>query len=389
MSSRAASELLLVGSLPADSTEAAFRAGAELFGDLVFALPDGETGPRAAWVGYERERLVRPNPDVEVVEETASPTGIPRHAYETPVFKVRDGRRRAALGHAGRASTTRSSPTAMFRALRDEGVIPAGLRFQIGLPFPSSALNAFKADFAARLPGRRARVRGPRRAASSCGCIDGIPPTTSRSSGTSAYEVQDIEGVLAWTPRRRVGALRRPGDAAHATDPRGRRSSATTSATARSPSGRCTRRATWSVLVRMANHAVAQLGAPGRLGAHGRPALPAQRGRALLPRRCATSTSGDTRVFLGIVLPIDGIPGLRRRHATASRTSTTSAWRCTAASAASPGATAGDDARAPRCGRGASRFDLLDGRPRAGRAAEPPSPVQGPKSSRPGATIGT
>ncbi len=37
MSGRAASELLLVGSLPAGSTDEAFRAGAELFGDLVFA----------------------------------------------------------------------------------------------------------------------------------------------------------------------------------------------------------------------------------------------------------------------------------------------------------------------------------------------------------------
>ena len=91
MSGRAASELLLVGSLPADSTDQALRAGAELFGDMVFALPDGETGPRRAWVGYEREQLVRPNPDVEVVEETESPTGIPRHAYETPVFKIRAG----------------------------------------------------------------------------------------------------------------------------------------------------------------------------------------------------------------------------------------------------------------------------------------------------------
>src|SRR3954467_10695821 len=88
---RVTSDLLLVGSLPADSTEAASRAGAEHFADLVFALPDGETGPRAAWVGYERERLARPNPDVVVVEETASPTGIPRHAYETPVFAIREG----------------------------------------------------------------------------------------------------------------------------------------------------------------------------------------------------------------------------------------------------------------------------------------------------------
>ena len=28
---------------------------------------------------------------------------------------------------------------------------------------------------------------------------------------------------------------------------------------------------------------------------------------------------GDARVFLGIVLPLDGVPGLRRRHATASK----------------------------------------------------------------------
>jgi hypothetical protein len=91
MNQRVTSELLLVGSLPAESTDAALRAGAELFGDLVFALPDGETGPRAAWVGYEREQLARPTPDVVVVQETTSPTGIPRHAYETPVFGIREG----------------------------------------------------------------------------------------------------------------------------------------------------------------------------------------------------------------------------------------------------------------------------------------------------------
>ena len=91
MAPRVNSELLLVGSLPADSADSALRAAAGFFGDLVFALPDGETGPRAAWVGYERERLVRPNPGVVVVQETESPTGIPRHAYETPVFGIRPG----------------------------------------------------------------------------------------------------------------------------------------------------------------------------------------------------------------------------------------------------------------------------------------------------------
>ena len=91
MAPRVNSELLLAGSLPADSTDSALRAAAGFFGDLVFALPDGETGPRAAWVGYERERLVRANAGVVVVRETESPTGIPRHAYETPVFGIAPG----------------------------------------------------------------------------------------------------------------------------------------------------------------------------------------------------------------------------------------------------------------------------------------------------------
>src|SRR5260370_15720985 len=87
------SALLRGASSTAAPTEDALRAAAVNFAGpgLVFALPDGETGPRSSWVGYERERLVRPNPDIETVRETDSPTGRPRHAYETPVFRVRPG----------------------------------------------------------------------------------------------------------------------------------------------------------------------------------------------------------------------------------------------------------------------------------------------------------
>ncbi len=151
MSSRAASDLLLVGSLPVASTDAALRAGAELFGDMVFALPDGETGPRAAWVGYEREQLCRPNADVVVVQETESPTGIPRHAYETPIFSVREGVRELHWDSWPRIDDAIASYRE-FVSLREQGVIPGGLRFQVGLPFPSSALNAFKVDYAVNYP---------------------------------------------------------------------------------------------------------------------------------------------------------------------------------------------------------------------------------------------
>src|SRR6476619_4829872 len=91
VSRRVNADLLLVGSLPVESSEEAFRYGTEYFGDLTFALPDGETGARQGWVSYERERLARPTPGVAVLEETASPTGLPRHAFETPVFGLDDG----------------------------------------------------------------------------------------------------------------------------------------------------------------------------------------------------------------------------------------------------------------------------------------------------------
>lgn len=98
MAPRVSSDLLLAGSLPATPTEEAFRASAELFGHLVFALPDGETGPRAGWVGDERERLLRPNPGIATVQETLSATGVPRHAYETPRSSRSGPASQAALG---------------------------------------------------------------------------------------------------------------------------------------------------------------------------------------------------------------------------------------------------------------------------------------------------
>src|SRR6202012_5711578 len=147
MARRVDSELLLVGSLPADSTEGALRSAAGFFGDLVFALPDGETGRRGGWVTYEREDLARPNPGIVVLRETDSPTGLPRHAYETPVFGIRPGVTEIHWDTWPRIEDAIEGYR-VFARLREEGATPPGLRFQVGLPFPSSALNAFKADHA-------------------------------------------------------------------------------------------------------------------------------------------------------------------------------------------------------------------------------------------------
>lgn len=314
MASRAASELLLVGSLPADSTDTALRSASEHFGDLVFALPDGETGPRAAWVGYEREQLVRPNPDVETVQVTASPTGIPRHAYETPTFRIRPGVTELRFDSWPRIDEAVASYQ-RFRSLRDEGAIPAQLRFQVGLPFPSSALNGFKEDFAADYPVAEKAFedlvgRELERLTAA------IPPQDLAIQWDVCYEVLDIEGVLAWTSDGAwerftgpVGRLTRqiPGDVlvgyhlCYGTFPEWPMYEARD----------------MGLIVRMANHAVAESGRTVDWLHLAGPRYLRSEDRSFF-RPLADLDVGDSRVFLGIVLPIDGAAGLQRRHATAS-----------------------------------------------------------------------
>jgi hypothetical protein len=315
MAPRVSSDLLLVGSLPADSTKGALSAAADLFGDLVFALPDGETGPRGGWVSYERERLVRPNPGVQTVAETLSPTGLPRHAYETPVFQIRPGVIELHWDSWDRIDDAIESYQA-FRQLRSAGVIPEGLRFQIGLPFPSSALNGFKAAFAADYPvAERAFedlvARELRR------LTEAIPPGDLALQWDVCYEVLDLEGVLPWTA---PGAWERFAG----------------------PVGRLTRLIPddvlvgyhlcygtfpeWpmyeardlGLLVQMANYAVASSGrAVDWLHLAG-PRYLRSEDRVFF-RPLADLDPGDARVFLGIILPVDGVPGVLRRQATAAR----------------------------------------------------------------------
>ena len=308
------SELLLVGSLPADSAESAFRAGAELFGDMVSVLPDGETGPRAAWVGYERERLVRPHPDIETVAVTESPTGIPRHAYETPIFKIRPGVTRLHWDSWPRIDDAIESYR-LFRRLREEGAIPSRLRFQVCLPFPSSALNGFKADFAADYPiASRAFEDLVERELHRLTAE--IPPDELAIQWDVCYEVLDLEGVIAWTSgdawERFAGPVERltrhiPEETlvgyhlCYGTFPEWPMFEARD----------------MGLMVRMANYAMANSGRRvDWLHLAGPRYLRSEDERFFGP--LTDLRPGDARVFLGIVLPLDGVSGVRRRHRTAS-----------------------------------------------------------------------
>src|SRR5262249_12401635 len=145
-----------------------------------------------------------------VVQETESPTGIPRHAYETPVFGIRPSATGLHWDSWPRIDDAIAGYQ-VFRTLRADGVIPAGLRFQVGLPFPSSALSGFKAGIAADYPladvayaDLAARVHPAERAGDSVG--PGL-----RDAGPGGRARLDAGRCL--------GAVRRAGHPADPADP--------------------------------------------------------------------------------------------------------------------------------------------------------------------------
>ena len=313
MNRRVNADLLLVGSLPIDSAEEAFRYGTEYFGGLTFALPDGETGARQGWVSYEREQLARPNPGVVVVEETASPTGLPRHAYETPIFAVKEGVTELHFDSWPRIDDALESYE-VFKRLKDEGVVKKHLRFQIGLPFPESALNAFKADWGHDYPiAAKAFEDLVEREIGRL--LETIPATELAIQWDLAYETQDIEEVLAWTTgdawERFTGPVTRltrmiPEDVlvgyhlCYGTFPEWPMYEARD----------------FGVIVKMANYAIENSGRQvDWIHLAGPRYLRSEEKRFFEPLK--ELKAPDTRVFLGIVLPIDGIPGLKRRYNTA------------------------------------------------------------------------
>jgi hypothetical protein len=147
-------DVLMVGSLPYDDVEETFRACASQLGDHLACMPDGEVGPRKSWVGMLPEYVLAGHPDLE---ETLAP---PNRRLEQPDrdadigpiedlpgiwnFRVKPGHtlRFDDLAYGGYAVESYG----VFRRLREEGAVPEGMRFQVSLPAPHSAIDGWFED---------------------------------------------------------------------------------------------------------------------------------------------------------------------------------------------------------------------------------------------------
>jgi hypothetical protein len=231
------------------------------------------------------------------------------------VFGIRPGTERVHWDSWPRIDDAIASYS-VFCELRTAGVIPEGVRFQVCLPFPASALNAFKADFAHDYPiaARGFEDLASREIPRLCAAI---PPSDLAIQWDLAYETQDLERVLAWTPEgaweRFAGPVTRltrliPSEAlvgyhlCYGTFPEWPMYEARD----------------MDLLVRMANFAVANSGRTVDWLHLAGPRYLRSEDRSFF-RPLVDLEPKDARVFLGVVLPIDGVAGLRRRVDTASR----------------------------------------------------------------------
>ena len=167
-------DVLLVGSLPYQNAEDAFRAaGSELHGHVGW-LPDGEFGIRQMWVGMILQLVYSQNPDIE---ETKAPPPvsfdeIPDNQSDGPgeelegmwLFRVKEGRK--VRFDDMKYGTFAAESYRVFRKLREEGVIEPGVRFQMSLPSPHSAVDGcfedpdqWPAIYDAYVEGMRREIR--------------------------------------------------------------------------------------------------------------------------------------------------------------------------------------------------------------------------------------
>jgi hypothetical protein len=217
-------QLHLVGSIPLDTPQEVFeRFGAPL-GKYLVAMPDGEVGPRRHWISRVHYQVLAAHPELEIVQRPApDENGVerqfPRNAGDAWHFRVRDGVKEVRFGDPGwRLGYARDALNSyfVFRVMKERGVLPKHLRFQVSIPMVNSVLppRIFpdQADLAKIRPGYAAATR-----AEIATIIAKIPNDELALQWDCSTELQDAYGAVPGYPVE--GAIERNLDEVRALSP--------------------------------------------------------------------------------------------------------------------------------------------------------------------------
>ena len=165
-------DLYLVGSMavPSDTSDEAMRLATKKLGDRLSALPDGEVGKRAWWVGGLGLMTFSKHPQLEQVREKADTLRAERphmeewkegedalsrarpHVNWVPddigLYRRKRGVTRVDLERYLPYAEAAIGSYAIFRKLKEAGELSRDVRFQVALPTPFAGVHAFFSDVA-------------------------------------------------------------------------------------------------------------------------------------------------------------------------------------------------------------------------------------------------
>lgn len=184
----------LCGSIPLADTNSVFEAVTNRLGNSVRRIPDGETGNRLSWLGWQDHVFQNdPNFDAIASEGDYRFATTPKWMRNTIWFKLRDGVDPSTieirqLEYARHAIAS----YAIFKAKKEVGLINAGTRFMAAIPTPFNIINS------AIAPDDRIRLE-PRFEARAFAEIneiaDAIPHNQLAIQWDCAHDMQAFDGA--------------------------------------------------------------------------------------------------------------------------------------------------------------------------------------------------
>lgn len=129
---------LLVGSIPLENAGTVFEAVADTVGDCLTCVPDGETGIRKTWIGWQHTAFKS--------QDALEPTTAKERDYQlNPPYRFKPGKSAADItfGSLGFAKEALQSYELLCRKRKDGAF--TNTRFQVCLPTPFAPLYSFAA----------------------------------------------------------------------------------------------------------------------------------------------------------------------------------------------------------------------------------------------------
>ncbi len=131
----------LVGSIAMDNCEEVFREISLALGPYLEHIPDGETGERARWIYFQRTMLME-HPAMEIdptVPELSLYQWDGKLLRSLPLLRFKTGVNPDEVEFATGYDRAAVYSYGVFKRLREEGVIPTAVRFQVCLPTPMAS----------------------------------------------------------------------------------------------------------------------------------------------------------------------------------------------------------------------------------------------------------